>query len=339
MSIGYNNRFMSNQIKDIIYYFFHHRISGRTADKVYHRMLTTEGSKETEEVFSRIWRELDDATCPPEEVEQAWRRVEAGISAPKVRRWQWARMAAMWLVPLSLLCSTVYFYYQSVGKSAETAAVEPMTYYQRYAAVGTRECVTLPDRSVVWLNAGSILIYPSDFSSNRQVYLVGEGFFEVQKDVNRPFIVSTSCLSLKVLGTTFNVSAYPESSQMKATLETGCLNVKVLSSREEYILYPNDQLVYTPSTCTTQRLRVKASDYSEWRMGGLFFNDVPFDDVLEVLERTYGVKMYLQASAYKGQKIRVRFNRDETLDNVLRIVRQLVPGINYTVSGNVVYWR
>ena len=330
---------MSNQIRDIIYYFFHHRISGRTADKVYHRMLTTEGSKETEEAFSRIWRELDDVTYPPEEMERAWQRVEAGITSRTVRRCQWVRMVAMWFIPLSLLCSTVYFYCQSVGKSSDTAVADPVVYCQRYAAVGTRAGVTLPDQSIVWLNAGSLLIYPSDFCSSRQVYLVGEGFFEVQKDVNRPFIVSTGCLSLKVLGTTINVSAYPESSQIKATLETGCLNVKVLSSQEEYILYANEQLVYTPSTCTAQRLRVKASDYSEWRMGGLFFNDVPFGDVLEVLERTYGIKMYLQASAYKGQKIRVRFNRDETLDNVLRIVRRLVPGINYTVSEHVIYWR
>ena len=100
----------------------------------------------------------------------------------------------------------------------------------------------------VWLNAGTLLIYPSSFiSESRNVYIAGEGFFEVSTDKEHPFIVTTNNLELEVLGTTFNISEYPDNHQIMATLETGRLQVKVNKQPEKYFLEPNYQLIYTPS--------------------------------------------------------------------------------------------
>lgn len=296
-----------------------------------------EEERQMEEVFSRIWKEQEGASCSSGEIQRALRDVELKIRPSKL---VWYRpsfgIVACWLLSLVVMGITLYFYQKTV---TPTFVQEKVTYKQCYASIGTRECVTLPDSSVVWLNAGSLLVYPSTFTDSRNVYLMGEGYFDVRKDQSRPFVVMTGHLALRVLGTTFNLSAYPECSQLEATLETGCVTVTILANEKEYILYPNEQLVYIPSTQTVRRKQVNAIDYSEWRKGGLYFNDMLLKDVFDELERTYGIKMHMYSSAYQNQRIRVRFNKDESLDNVLRIIQQLVPNINYKMEGRTVYWK
>lgn len=86
-----------------------------------------------------------------------------------------------------------------------------------------------------------------------------------------------------------------------ATLETGRLQVKVNKQPEKYFLEPNDQLIYTPSTGIVQQHKVNAVSHSDWRMGGLFFGNAPFNDVLHTLERVYGVKFHVRTSIYNPQ--------------------------------------
>ena len=145
---------------------------------------------------------------------------------------------------------------------------------------------------------------------------------------------------MRVLGTTFNVSAYPDDKQVKTTLETGALKVSLLNDTTiSYYLKPDDQLVYIPSTNKVECVKVKASDYSDWRMGGLFFGNVPFNDVLHTLERVYGVKFHVRTSIYQNQSLRVHFNRNESLEQVLQIIKILVPGIEYEIVGKNIYLR
>lgn len=262
-----------------------------------------------------------------------------GQKPPKVeKRIHWGRVAAIWTIPVIMLCLSAYYYYSAKGYVKDTLA--SVTYMQHYAAMGTREEVLLPDGSKVWLNAGSLLVYPSRFiSGSRSVYIAGEGFFEVSRDKEHPFIVNTNHLELKVLGTTFNVSAYPDNQQIMATLETGSLQVMVENRPEEYLLEPDEQLIYTPSTGEVQRHKVKAVSYSDWRMGGLFFGDVPLKDVLRKLERVYGVKFHVHTSIYQNQSLRVHFNRNESLEQVLQIIKILIPGIEYEIVDKNVYLR
>lgn len=237
-----------------------------------------------------------------------------------------------------MLCFSAYYYYSAKDYVKET--LSEVTYMQRYAAMGTREEVVLPDGSKVWLNAGTLLVYPSSFiSESRNVYIAGEGFFEVSKDKEHPFIVTTNHLELEVLGTTFNISAYPDNNQIMATLETGRLQVKVNKQPEKYFLEPNEQLIYTPSTGIVQQHKVNAVSHSDWRMGGLFFGNVPFNDVLHTLERVYGVKFHVRTSIYQNQSLRVHFNRNESLEQVLQIIKILVPGIEYEIVGKNIYLR
>ena len=311
---------MNNYIHKIIDFFFHHEVSDEITERVYNRMVFPVEDKAREEAVSHIWDKLHREHIR------------------NTKRINWGRVAAIWAIPFIMVCFSAYYYYSAKDYVKET--LSEVTYMQRYAAMGTREEVVLPDGSKVWLNAGTLLVYPSSFiSESRNVYIAGEGFFEVSKDKEHPFIVTTNHLELEVLGTTFNISAYPDNNQIMATLETGRLQVKVNKQPEKYFLEPNDQLIYTPSTGIVQQHKVNAVSHSDWRMGGLFFGNVPFNDVLHTLERVYGVKFHVRTSIYQNQSLRVHFNRNESLEQVLQIIKILVPGIEYEIVGKNIYLR
>ena len=141
---------------------------------------------------------------------------------------------------------SAYLYKETLTIKNELSNV---TFIQYYVSNGKREQVTLPDRSKVWLNSGSLLIYPSAFIGNeREVYLAGEGYFSVTKDKECPFIVKTNSVSVSVLGTEFNINAYPNIDKVVTTLEEGSIRMSLNRFDSSYLLEPDDQIVYIPST-------------------------------------------------------------------------------------------
>lgn len=332
-------------IKQIINHFFHHDTSEELKERVYHRLLFPYEDKEREEALRQVWDELEiENEQNSKDWEVTFNRMKPSFDVQKdsdreCRIFPYRRMlvAASWLIPFIMFCASGYFYFYG-GKQPIEQEFPSVSYLQQYAALGTREKIQLPDGSEVWLNAGSTLIYPSAFTSKeRGVHLIGEAFFDVQKDSLRPFIVNTHYLKMQVLGTTFNVSAYPDESQVEATLETGALKVNVLNDSVSYYLSPDNQLVYTPSNQTVERRKVRASDYSDWRTGGLFFNNIPFEDVLRILERTYGVQVHIRTSVYKNQKVYVHFNKNESIETIFQILKLMIPELEYKISGKAIY--
>lgn len=328
-------------IKQIIDYFFKHDIPENLKARVYQRLTSQREDTERDEALKQLWNEIDAESS--EDWEKAYTRVESVIhrgnnNKIRFRSIQyWSRIAAIWLVPFIMLCTSGYFFVNSTY--SDEASIPEISYVQYYADAGRREQVILPDGSKVWLNSGSTLIYPSTFAeSERGVYLNGEGFFEVTKDTEHPFVVNTRFLKMKVLGTTFNVSSYPGDKQVKATLETGSLKVTLQNDTTvSYFLQPDNQLVYTPSTNKVERFSVNASDYSDWRMGGLFFNNTEFENAMQIIERTYGIKVHIRTSVYNKQKIYVHYNKNESLENIFHILKIMIPELDYKISDKAVY--
>lgn len=329
-----------NYIKQILNYFFKHDVSEDLKSRVYDRLIHSQKDDKLDEVLKQLWDETESNQSV--NWETAYREVESVIHRDdKIRPFRpwtyWIKVASVWFIPFVMLCLSGYFYFS--GSKVENVKIPSVSYVQHYAGLGEREQVILPDGSMVWLNSGSTLLYPSTFmSSERSVYLMGEGFFDVAKDSVHPFVVNTRFLKMQVLGTTFNVSAYPEDIQVKTTLETGALKVNLQNDTTKYYyLKPNYQLVYTPSTNKVEHFHVKASDYSDWRMGGLFFNNIDFEQAMKILERTYGVKIHIRTSVYNNQKIYVHYNKNESLENVFHILKIMIPELEYKLSGNFIY--
>ena len=210
---------------------------------------------------------------------------------------------------------------------------------QIFVPYGESKEVLLPDGSKVWVDAGSLLVYPKDFTDTetRTVYLTGEAAFSVRKNPEQPFIVKTTYLDVQALGTVFSVEAYPSDSCSMATLEEGSILVSVNDEGiEPTILKPDQQLIYSHTTHTVTVHAVDASIYNMERNGYLIFENIQFNRLMASLERKFNVTIHYNSQKYAGEYYNVKFSPDETLEDVLNVLRQLV-GIRYTVKGRVVF--
>lgn len=174
--------------------------------------------------------------------------------------------------------------------------------------------IILPDSTKVWLNAGSVLTFPVRFSkAQRKVTLEGEAFFDVKRDVSRPFVVSTAGENIEVLGTTFNVSAYADNSPV-TTLVTG----KVVLSRggDRQSLLPHEQGVWLDGEYVISTVDVH--QFTSWKDGWFVFHDVPLREIMVQLSRWYDVEVDLESLPdvnYYGE-----FSRALPLSKVLEMM-------------------
>lgn len=192
--------------------------------------------------------------------------------------------------------------------------------------------VTLPDGTKVWLNAGSTLRYPSPFVGEmRDVQLTGEAFFDVAEDAARPFIVHTSDLDVKVLGTAFNVKSYPGDGTTEAVLVRGSVQVEKLSflKKERVKMIPNERIVYSRETSELSKTAVDPNHFIGWKDGTLRFDNEPMSSVIPVLERWYSIKISTNDNNL-GCRLTAEIHQ-ETLEDMLRLLAQST-GVSYSID-------
>ncbi|MDR1557765.1 MAG: DUF4974 domain-containing protein [Tannerellaceae bacterium] len=227
------------------------------------------------------------------------------------------RYAAFLTLPL-LLTSFIfgYLYFQK-PESAET-------YAEISTSAGIITRYELPDHSVVWLNSGSKLRFPTVFrNDNRNVELAGEAYFEVEANPRQPFYVNTSSgLSLYVYGTKFNVSAYEDDGWVETALEEGKLRVAV-SDKKTIELMPGEHLVYDKRTGGVTQGNIDIYVRTAWKDGKLIFRDASLEDIFKQLERRFNVKIEFNNLNGKEYKYRATF-RNETLTQILNYLAKSV---------------
>lgn len=208
------------------------------------------------------------------------------------------------------------------------------------AAYGETSSVTLEDGTRVSLNAGSSLLYPESFrKGSRIVYLSGEGNFDVAKDPSRPFIVKTSQLDVEALGTSFCVQAYAGERMVLATLKEGKIRVTLPGEESKsYVLQPDMQLRYTPSENTVSLARVDAARVMSWAEGYLSFSGAGFPEIASALERRFGVSVSYDSGHIRHNALNVKFMPGESLEDVLDVLKLLIPGSRYKIEGDRVYF-
>lgn len=334
-------------IKKIVDYFFHHDFSEETIRKVHQRLTKEDDRPEVDDALLSVWDTMGFPEMNENHSEQAFSQLsrQLGFSEQKepvrksLRPMSFVmKLAAIWLLPLIMLSSSVYFYWQAnIAKDA----VADVLLIEHFVPAGKREQIILPDSSRVWLNSGSVLIYPSTFiGQTRDVYLSGEGYFEVEKNTEQPFIVKARTLNVEVLGTRFNILAYPEVKQIATTLEEGSVRVCLQDNdKKVYHLVPDEQLVYNIDSGIADIKQVVSADYSDWREGGLLFDNYSFSDIIRILQRTYGVNVHLQTSIYNNNKITVHFNKNESLENIFMLLKELIPGLEYRIENKDIFLK
>lgn len=212
------------------------------------------------------------------------------------------------------------------------------TFTECFVPYGEQKEITLPDGSSVYLNSGSVLVYPENFQGKeRSVYLTGEARFQVTKN-QQSFIVHTDQLDIEVLGTTFNVQAYPDREQTVATLEEGSIQINTRDNHnEKHILKPNEQFIFSRTGQTMAVHQVNAPEYSSWKDGYLRFENSRFEEIVFTLERKYSVKIHYDQKKFMGRSYQLTFQPDESLDEALHIMSQLIKDFNYKRIDNTIF--
>lgn len=187
--------------------------------------------------------------------------------------------------------------------------------------IGERASLRLSDGTLVWLNSGSRLEYPTHFATdNRQVRLEGEAYFEVQRDESLPFIVQTNTVDVKVLGTKFNVSSYAKE-ETKVTLKEGKVQVDCDAGKESYILHPNEQIVYSEGK-GAELLQVDANRISSWTTGDLSFVNEPLEHIVKVLERRFNVQIVIEDPELSSEVFTCHSEDSAGIDQILKLLQQ-----------------
>jgi len=174
--------------------------------------------------------------------------------------------------------------------------VSPVQYTELVVRSGKLSKITLADGTRVTLNAGSKLRYPDRFrEALREVRLEGEGFFEVTRNPDRPFVVRTEKLHVQVLGTSFNIRSYKEDKRMEVSVMTGKVAVDSDKKGESVLLAPQQKASYIVATGALEKAQCESADEIAWQNGVLNFRNNSMKEVARVLERKFDIRIKLNA--------------------------------------------
>lgn len=218
---------------------------------------------------------------------------------------------------------------------------EKLVYNTLTVPYGKRFEVVLSDGTSVHLNAGTSLKYPVKFLKSeeiREVFVTGEAYFEVTHDVSHPFIVNTGELAIRVLGTRFNVSTYPEDETTDVVLVEGSVALQQgnaqLDLQSEFLLEPGEKGEFDKKNRRISKRNVATSIYTAWINGELVFRNMAFEDILGKLERHYNISIVNQNETMAKEKFNASFG-DEPVEKVLDYLKTIY-GIQFTIENNKV---
>lgn len=222
---------------------------------------------------------------------------------------------------------------------------------------GSKTHLVLPDGTLVWLNAGSRINYDKNYGvALREVNLTGEAFFDVARNAEKPFVIHTARIDIKVLGTRFNVRSYPTDKTTEATLIRGSIEVSIKDRpSEKIILKPNEKLVVANDDSTLHRnmdghrggntdeslVNIRKPTYepvtgaiveTSWVDNKLIFQDEDFGELAASMERWYGVQIHFTSPSLKEWHFTGSF-QNETIHQALDALK-LTADFYYKIDGD-----
>lgn len=244
-------------------------------------------------------------------------RITATVPKKSINLWKYIAAASV----------IIAIIFGGVAVHKEKVPIVAVAQIQTLSPIGAKSIITLPDGSVVELNAGSELTYPAYFNGDiRKVSLRGEAYFEVSKDEKHPFIVEASDLAIKVLGTHFNIIAYDDDENIITTLLEGSISVRKTHSASDkedaIILKPNQQLIYNRKDDSLNMKEVDSELYVLWKDGQYYFENEKFSDIVKKLERGFGVKITIGSAELETLAFSGVFPKNNRLEQILNAFKK-----------------
>lgn len=293
--------------------------------------------------------------------EKSWDRIRRSMHSEsgdepflpkKQQRFTWRRIIPLAAASIVLLCvvGAGGWYWHSAREEARA----------RQNIVGTekgsRSKLTLPDGSRVWLNGDSRISYGASFGkNNRELTLTGEAYFDVAGDPNHPMIIRTAAVTIRVLGTAFNVRAYPEEKTTATTLVQGKVQVSVNNKKElSYMLAPDEKLIVKNDSGLPDKTNEKQSKKeppeditkikivktdaippeAQWIKNKLVFVDQPLHEVANILSSWYGMSVIVQGGGEKARHYTGIFE-NQSIQSVMESLK-VAGGFSYSMKNDTI---
>lgn len=295
--------------KEILYRFFNGSSSFKEEEQI---KLWMESSEENKQSFFRE-RNYFDALTVISDIDE--------YSAPESEAANHPRR--IWLKEILKIASIILLTLGStIGLQNHIKLKQPIAMQTISVPAGQYISLNLPDGTAVWLNSRSTLRYPVAFnSSEREIELDGEAYFEVAKNKEIPFIVKTQIHNVEVLGTKFNVEAYSEKDNFITTLMEGKVQVyNQETPKNKVILSPNTKAVYKNGKLNI----LHVDDYTtyRWKEGLICFRDASFITIMETFEKYYGVKVEIRNNNINKHNYTGKFRQTDGVDYALRVLQR-----------------
>ena len=284
---------IENEIESLLFRYVKGTVNSEEIAEVEHWM---EASPENRKIVEQLCV-IDFANETMQNMHQVKPRLSLGKVSRKIQKNRIRRMVlwiqratAVFFIPL--LCLTVYLSNRADKQVQEQPQVVGIT-----SAPGMVTTVILPDSTKVWLNANSHISYPTYFTGNtREVSVSGEAYFAVVEDHEKPFFVNVNeAFKVKVVGTEFNIEAYPSSSIFSTTLIEGSVElVSVADPAKSLItLKPGEQSVWDISKNELSVHEVNPSILTSWKEGKIIFKNTPINEIATTLGKRYNTRFII----------------------------------------------
>lgn len=183
---------------------------------------------------------------------------------------------------------------------------------------------TLSDSSKIWLNAASELRFPNQFNEDeRVVELTGEAYFEIKPDPQKPFKVILNGQTVSVLGTSFNIAAYSNETEIVTTLVEGKVNIETASNSPVSInLVKGDQSIYEKKSGKVEKKQVNIDAHIAWKNGKFIFQDESLENIMNIMARWYDLKVVFENTDKKELSFTGEINRYENFENTAEIIQK-----------------
>jgi len=247
-------------------------------------------------------------------------------------------IAAIILLFIGTIFATLFSIsiYSESSSSEELASVQPPELITKSTPNRRMFRMRLEDGSFVHLNAVSKITYPQVFAGDeRKVEILGEAYFDVERDEQKPFSIKVKDYEVEVLGTSFNIRAYDDETDMSVAVESGTVRVDLhIDDLEPVILTKGQKLIFSEESREFKIIAVNTEDELSWRKGILKFHSTPMAQVEKMLERWYGVEVTIQNSKIYEYNF-TGIHQNKNLKSVLETLT-FATGTKYSINGKSV---
>ncbi len=288
-------------------------------------------------LLDEFWNQVaSDAPIPEEKAERIFNSIMASSREKesflklKSKSFWYRSAAAILIIGLSAM------FYLSRSGISESQQVKVISEKSKVMEKPARRFINLPDGSSVILNENSQIEIAENFNSDtkREVYLMGEAYFDINHDSERPFIVHTGKLKTTVLGTAFNIKSSAGAKTVTVTVTRG--KVEVGDENQTFnVITPNEQIVFNEEHNIIVKTPVKAESYIKWTNEDIYFDDVSIKDVAKQLQERFGVSIVFSNEQIKTCKFSATFLKSQSLPQILNIIAEFNQ-IKYQFRDNKV---